>query len=214
MSDVRKMIEAIALDDFDGARDALKITLADYMAGRTYVSNSDLFGEDYTDDYKNPNVEDDLRMQAAISGGKLRDHDKTGDREEEEETEDYVDDVVAKKKNIKHHLRKGGIHTGEDLEESVKVDAMTDEDFVDDNLDRIVDFIEEFNDKYHNESSKSRSKVDKGVLTKIEKEAKTYYTDNYSNRKNLDTNDYIEYILDTLTTQDKVSILTGLGMGR
>lgn len=174
MSDVRKIIEAIALDDFDGARDALKTTLADYIAGRAFVSNSDLFGKDYIDDYKNPNVEDDLILQATLSGGEVRDHYKSCDREEDEETEDYVDD----------------------------------------NLDRIVDFIEEFNDKYHNESSKSRSKVDKGVLTKIEKEAKTYYTDNYSNRKNLDTNDYVEYILDTLTTQDKVSILTGLGMGR
>lgn len=121
MSDVRKMIEAIALDDYAGAREALKTTLADYMTGRTYVSNSDLYGKDYIDDYKNPNVEDDLRIQAALSGGELRDHDKTGKREDREEGADYEDDVIARKKIVKKQLRKGGIHTGEDLEESIKV---------------------------------------------------------------------------------------------
>lgn len=54
MSKVRDMIDAIAVEDFDGARGALKASLAEYMAGREYVSNKDVFGNSYM----NPNEEE------------------------------------------------------------------------------------------------------------------------------------------------------------
>jgi hypothetical protein len=75
MSKVREMIEAIACDDFDSARTALKATLADYMAGKVYVSNADLYGPDYDDDYKNTNVDDDLEIMADLHGGVVHDPD-------------------------------------------------------------------------------------------------------------------------------------------
>lgn len=114
MSDVRKMIEAIAIDDFDGAREALKVTLADYMTGRAFVSNSDLFGKEYNDDYKNPNVEDDLRMQAAISGGRVKEHDKVGVTDKAATDKDYATDVTLRKKDVAKRM------SSRDLGESVK----------------------------------------------------------------------------------------------
>ena len=96
MSNVRKMIEAIFNEDFDGARDALKVSLADYMAGRAYVSNSDLFGADYKDDYANPHIEDELKQFAALNGGVIRKHDKTGHREDAEDEVEYNDRVSIK----------------------------------------------------------------------------------------------------------------------
>lgn len=119
MSNVRQMIEAIFNEDFDGAREALKVSLADYMSGRAYVSNSDLFGPGYKDDYTNPNVEDELKQFAALNGGVIRKHDKTGVREEAEEEHEYKKEVSSRLKDVGHHLKKGGIKTGKDLEESI-----------------------------------------------------------------------------------------------
>lgn len=114
MSAVRRMIDAIAVDNFDGAREALKASLADYMAGRAYVSNSDLFGQGYKDDYANPNIEDELKMVADLNGGVIRKHDKTGDREESEENDEYTDQLSMRKKKLKKRL-------ADELEESKKV---------------------------------------------------------------------------------------------
>ena len=54
MSKLREMIDAIEVDNFDCARSALKASLADYMAGRAYISNEEIFGKSY----KNPNKEE------------------------------------------------------------------------------------------------------------------------------------------------------------
>ena len=121
MSNVRQMIEAIFNEDFNGAREALKVSLADYMSGRAYVSNSDLFGADYKDDYTNPNVEDELKQFADLSGGVIRKHDKRGTRKDEEEEKEYEEEVNSAKKDISQHLKRGGIKTGKDLDESVKI---------------------------------------------------------------------------------------------
>ena len=51
MSKLNDMIDAIESEDFDEARSALKASLADYMAGKKYLSNRELFGDAYT----NPN---------------------------------------------------------------------------------------------------------------------------------------------------------------
>lgn len=56
MSNVTPMIEAIFNEDFDTAREALKASLSAYMTGTTYVSNGDLFGNDYNHDYAAPRV--------------------------------------------------------------------------------------------------------------------------------------------------------------
>ena len=120
MSNVRQMIEAIFKEDFDGAREALKVSLADYMAGRAYVSNSDLFGADYKDDYTNPNVEDELKQFADLNGGVIRKHDKTGAREDAEEEDEYNKEISNRTHNVSKHLKNGGIKTGKDLDESVK----------------------------------------------------------------------------------------------
>lgn len=113
MCKVRDMIDALAADDFDGARVALKASLADYMSGRAYVSNSDLFGKDYKDDYANPNVEDELKMVADLNGGEIRKHDKTGAREEVEEENEYERQLAMKKKKLRNNHY-------DDLEESKK----------------------------------------------------------------------------------------------
>jgi len=54
MSNIRKMVDAIESEDFDGAREALKTSLAEYMAGKKYLSNEEVFGSAY----KNPNDEE------------------------------------------------------------------------------------------------------------------------------------------------------------
>lgn len=54
MSKLREMIDAIEVDNFDCARSALKASLAEYMAGRAYISNEEIFGKSY----KNPNKEE------------------------------------------------------------------------------------------------------------------------------------------------------------
>ncbi len=54
MSNIRDMVDAISSDNFDGARGALKASLAEYMAGKKYLSNEDVFGSEYT----NPNKEE------------------------------------------------------------------------------------------------------------------------------------------------------------
>jgi len=66
MSNVRNMIDAIADENFDGAKGALKASLAEYMAGKKYVSNKDLFG----DAYKNPN-EEEQNLKAELSETKV-----------------------------------------------------------------------------------------------------------------------------------------------
>jgi len=50
MSTIRNMIDAIADENFDAARETLKTTLAEYMSGTKYVSNKEIFG----DQYENP----------------------------------------------------------------------------------------------------------------------------------------------------------------
>jgi predicted Zn-ribbon and HTH transcriptional regulator len=60
MSNIRTMIDAIAEENFNGAKGALKASLAEYMAGKKYVSNKDIFG----DKYENPNDEEqDLKAE-------------------------------------------------------------------------------------------------------------------------------------------------------
>ena len=54
MSTIRKMIDAISCDDFNGARDTLKASLAEYISGKRYLSNEEVFGSKY----KNPNKEE------------------------------------------------------------------------------------------------------------------------------------------------------------
>jgi len=49
MDDIRKMVDAISSDDFDTAREALKVTLAEYLAGKRYLSNKDVYGNEYSD---------------------------------------------------------------------------------------------------------------------------------------------------------------------
>lgn len=54
MTSIKDMINSINDEDFDKARSALKTTLADYLAGKRYLSNKDIFGDEYT----NPNEEE------------------------------------------------------------------------------------------------------------------------------------------------------------
>ena len=54
MTSIKDMINHIEVDNFDEARSALKATLSDYLAGKKYLSNKELFG----DDYINPNKEE------------------------------------------------------------------------------------------------------------------------------------------------------------
>lgn len=68
MSSVRTMIDAISAENFDGAKSALKASLAEYMAGKKYVSNEDVFGSDYT----NPNDEEqDIKSELTESEEKF-----------------------------------------------------------------------------------------------------------------------------------------------
>ncbi len=62
MCGLRDMIDAIAGDDFDGARASLKSSLAEYMAGKRYISNRDVFG----DRYNNPN-DDEQTIKAGLA---------------------------------------------------------------------------------------------------------------------------------------------------
>lgn len=66
MSNVRNMIDAIASENFDEARGALTASLAEYMAGRKFVSNKDVFGDDYT----NPN-EEEQEMKAELTESEM-----------------------------------------------------------------------------------------------------------------------------------------------
>ena len=66
MSKIRDMIDLIADENFDGAKSALKATLAEYMAGRKFLSNRDLYGKDYT----NPN-EEEQSIKAGLSESKI-----------------------------------------------------------------------------------------------------------------------------------------------
>lgn len=66
MSKIRDMIDLIADENFDGAKSALKATLAEYMAGRKFLSNRDLYGKDYT----NPN-EEEQSIKAGLAESKI-----------------------------------------------------------------------------------------------------------------------------------------------
>ena len=68
MSKIRDMIDLIADENFDGAKSALKATLAEYMAGRKFLSNRDLYGKDYT----NPN-EEEQSIKAGLSESTKKD---------------------------------------------------------------------------------------------------------------------------------------------
>lgn len=56
MADIRTMINCISNDDFNGAREALKVSLAEYMAGKKYLSNAEMYGIAYP----NPNKEEQV----------------------------------------------------------------------------------------------------------------------------------------------------------
>jgi hypothetical protein len=63
MDKIRNMIDAIEEEDFASARKALTTTLAEYMAGKRYLANSDLFGEEYG----NPNDEEQ-KIKYSVGG--------------------------------------------------------------------------------------------------------------------------------------------------
>lgn len=63
MADIRTMINCISNDDFNGARDALKVSLAEYMAGKKYLSNAEVYGISYS----NPNKEEQ-ELKSEMSG--------------------------------------------------------------------------------------------------------------------------------------------------
>ena len=65
MSNLRKMIDAIESEDFENARCMLKTSLAEYMSGKRYLSNEDIFG----DRYKNPNTEQQELKAGLTEGG-------------------------------------------------------------------------------------------------------------------------------------------------
>ncbi len=62
MADIRTMINCISSDDFNGAREALKVSLAEYMAGKKYLSNAEMYGLNYS----NPN-KDEQELQTEMS---------------------------------------------------------------------------------------------------------------------------------------------------
>lgn len=62
MSNIRNMVDAISGEDFNGARGALKASLAEYMAGKKYLSNEEVFGKKYI----NPNKEEQ-ELKAKLS---------------------------------------------------------------------------------------------------------------------------------------------------
>jgi len=51
--ELRKMIDNIVDDSFDEAREHLKVVLAQYLAGKRFVTNKEIFGDgsDPRDDY-------------------------------------------------------------------------------------------------------------------------------------------------------------------
>ncbi len=61
MTSIKDMIDSINDENFDKARSALKTTLSDYLAGKRYLSNKDVFGDDYT----NPN-EEEQKMKSEV----------------------------------------------------------------------------------------------------------------------------------------------------
>ena len=61
MTSIKDMIDALDVENFDVARSALKATLSDYIAGKKYVSNKEIFG----DDYVNPN-EEEIALKAEV----------------------------------------------------------------------------------------------------------------------------------------------------
>jgi hypothetical protein len=61
MTSITQMIDALNAENFEEARSALKATLSDYLAGKRYVSNKDIFGKDYV----NPN-EEEAKLKAEL----------------------------------------------------------------------------------------------------------------------------------------------------
>lgn len=61
MTSITKMIDALNAENFEEARSALKATLTDALAGKKYVSNKEIFG----DDYVNPN-EEEAKLKAEV----------------------------------------------------------------------------------------------------------------------------------------------------
>jgi len=68
MSKLRGMIDAIAADNFDMARESLKASLAEYMSGKKYVSNEEVFGLKY----KNPNDEEQKQKAELTEAKKIK----------------------------------------------------------------------------------------------------------------------------------------------
>lgn len=91
MSNIRDMINAIENEDFDCARNTLKASLAEYMAGKQYVSNNDVFG----DSYNNPNDEEQ-KLKAELTESTFREEGeyKCNDCGEEFSVEDINDEVA------------------------------------------------------------------------------------------------------------------------
>ena len=63
MDAIRAMIDAIEAEDFSKARETLTTTLAEYMTGKRYLNDSDLFGSDYSD----PN-DDEQKIKYSVGG--------------------------------------------------------------------------------------------------------------------------------------------------
>lgn len=63
MNNIKDMIDSINEENFDKAREALKTTLSDYLAGKKFLSNKEVFGDDYT----NPN-EEEQKLKSELEG--------------------------------------------------------------------------------------------------------------------------------------------------
>ena len=60
MNNIKNMIDSINEENFDKAREALKVTLADYLAGKKYLSNKEVFGDDYANPSEEPKLKSDM----------------------------------------------------------------------------------------------------------------------------------------------------------
>ena len=57
------MIDKIADDDFKSARETLKATLAAYLSGKKYLSNKDIYGDEYSDPSQIKSIDDQCEVQ-------------------------------------------------------------------------------------------------------------------------------------------------------
>jgi|SaaInlStandDraft_4_1057021.scaffolds.fasta_scaffold22586_2 hypothetical protein len=133
MSKLRDMIDSIADENFVEAKGALTASIAEYMTGKRYVSNEDVFGSKY----KNPNDEEQ-EMKAELA-------------ESEKTVGDYVDqyddaiyDYVSS--NLYDFLSAPDVPLDDDWEQGVEraVEMMIDDNdvskFKKDVLDNIASY--------------------------------------------------------------------------